>query len=87
MVSKLGFPLVRYPLTFDDEDLEGIEGWIQCALATRLHVSFVMDAVLIAHAVCQACMHHAEHHGPGSHSRHALTFLTTGQTCEQRHLH
>lgn len=30
VVSKLGFPLVRYPLTFDDEDLEGIEGWIQC---------------------------------------------------------
>ncbi len=31
VVSKTGFPLVRYPLTFDDEDLEGIEGWISCA--------------------------------------------------------
>jgi hypothetical protein len=36
VVSKLGFPLVRYPLTFDDEDLEGIEGWIQCVLARLL---------------------------------------------------
>lgn len=30
VVSKAGWPIVRYPLTFDDEDLEGITGWIEC---------------------------------------------------------
>jgi hypothetical protein len=41
VVSKLGFPLVRYPLTFDDEDLEGIEGWIQCVPVHLQHAGIL----------------------------------------------
>mmetsp|Transcript_8825 Transcript_8825/g.26426 ORF Transcript_8825/g.26426 Transcript_8825/m.26426 type:complete len:305 (-) Transcript_8825:2466-3380(-) len=32
IVSKYGFPLVRFPLTFDDEDLASMEGWIRAHL-------------------------------------------------------
>ena len=50
VVSKTGWPLVRYPLTFDDEDLEGIEGWISCAL---LYICPLMPEVFVLRLMVQ----------------------------------
>jgi hypothetical protein len=91
VVSKLGFPLVRYPLTFDDEDLEGIEGWIQC-VSTHLLTTSSCPAFLPARCCCvhRSGVLHAKHciRQWLAHWRivdsYVLTHFAAGQICEQR---
>jgi hypothetical protein len=80
VVSKLGFPLVRYPLTFDDEDLEGIEGWIQCVPVPLLLPDRLQPCVLaVILCVCETFCSTTELNMP------FVMLLAAGRTFEQQH--